>query len=100
MRSYLACVRGTDEQIGRVLDALDRSSHADNTIVILYADHGCHLGEKRRRDGWRPDAVRSVTRSAALQFPRYPRARSISSSPSLGTTVRTSRARARSSCSS
>ena len=52
MRSYLACIRWTDEQIGRVLDALDRSPHADNTIVILYADHGFHLGEKRRWGKW------------------------------------------------
>ena len=52
MRSYLACIRWTDEQVGRVLDALDRSPHADNTIVVLYADHGFHLGEKRRWGKW------------------------------------------------
>jgi arylsulfatase A-like enzyme len=48
VRSYLACVRWVDEQIGRVLDALDESPYADNTIIILYTDHGYHLGEKQR----------------------------------------------------
>jgi len=31
-----------------VLDALDESPYADSTIIILYADHGYHLGEKQR----------------------------------------------------
>jgi arylsulfatase A-like enzyme len=37
-----------DAQVGRVLDALDRSGHAKNTIVVLLSDHGYHLGEKNR----------------------------------------------------
>ncbi len=48
VRSYLACVRWTDEQVGRLLDALDNSPHAANTIVVLYSDHGFFLGEKQR----------------------------------------------------
>ena len=48
VKSYLACVRWVDEQIGRVLDALDESPYADNTIILLYSDHGYHLGEKQR----------------------------------------------------
>ena len=48
VQSYLACARWTDEQVGRVLDALDESPYADNTIVVLYSDHGFHLGEKQR----------------------------------------------------
>jgi arylsulfatase A-like enzyme len=52
MRSYLACIRWTDEQIGRLLDALDASPHADNTIIVLFADHGFHLGEKRHWAKW------------------------------------------------
>lgn len=48
VKAYLACVRWVDEQIGRVLDALDESPYADNTITILYTDHGYHLGEKQR----------------------------------------------------
>ncbi|WP_325176383.1 sulfatase [Pelagicoccus mobilis] len=52
MRAYLACIRWTDEQVGRVLDALDKSPHADNTIIVFYADHGFHLGEKRHWAKW------------------------------------------------
>ncbi len=48
VQAYLACVRWSDEQVGRVLDALDASPHAKNTIVVLFADHGYHLGEKQR----------------------------------------------------
>ena len=48
VRSYLACINWVDKQIGRVLDALDESPYADNTIIMLYADHGYHLGEKQR----------------------------------------------------
>jgi arylsulfatase A-like enzyme len=48
VKAYLACVHWADEQIGRVLNALDESPHADNTIIVLYADHGYHLGEKQR----------------------------------------------------
>ena len=48
VRAYLACINWVDEQIGRVLDALEESPHADNTIIILYTDHGYHLGEKQR----------------------------------------------------
>ena len=46
IRAYAACVTYADAQIGRVLDALDASGRADNTIVVLWSDHGFHLGEK------------------------------------------------------
>ena len=45
---YLASVAFVDAQVGRVVDALDSSVHADNTIVVLFSDHGWHLGEKQR----------------------------------------------------
>ena len=48
VRAYLACVSFVDFQIGRVLDALDASPYADNTIVVLWGDHGWALGEKQR----------------------------------------------------
>lgn len=48
VRGYLACVSFVDYQIGRVLNALDRSPYADNTIVVLWGDHGWALGEKQR----------------------------------------------------
>ncbi|WP_193214518.1 sulfatase [Luteolibacter marinus] len=46
VRAYLACVSYVDSEIGRVLKALDESGAADNTIVVLFSDHGWHLGEK------------------------------------------------------
>lgn len=46
VRSYLACTSFVDSQIGRLLTALDEAGVADNTIVVLWGDHGWHLGEK------------------------------------------------------
>ncbi|MDF7822649.1 sulfatase [Pontiellaceae bacterium B12227] len=54
VRAYLACVTFADDQVGRVLDALDKSKYADNTIIVLWSDHGQHLGEKRH---WRKQAL-------------------------------------------
>ncbi len=45
IRGYYACVSYTDAQIGRVLAALDDAGIADNTIVVLWGDHGWNLGE-------------------------------------------------------
>jgi arylsulfatase A-like enzyme len=44
--AYLACISFVDAQIGKLLEALDNGPYADNTIVILWSDHGWHLGEK------------------------------------------------------
>jgi arylsulfatase A-like enzyme len=44
-RAYLACLRYTDRQVGRVLDALDQFGLAESTIVVLWGDHGWFLGE-------------------------------------------------------
>lgn len=46
VRSYLACVSFMDSQVGRVLKALEASGQLENTIVIVWSDHGWHLGEK------------------------------------------------------
>lgn len=44
--AYLACISFVDEQVGKVLDALDHSEHANNTMIVLWSDHGWQLGEK------------------------------------------------------
>src|SRR3712207_3606769 len=46
VRAYLASTSFLDSQIGRVLDALEAAGHADDTVVVLWSDHGWHLGEK------------------------------------------------------
>lgn len=46
IQGYLASLTYMDEQLGRVLSALESSEYAKNTIVVLFSDHGYHLGEK------------------------------------------------------
>jgi len=46
VQSYLACVSFVDHQVGKLLDTLDNSPYKDNTFIVLYSDHGFHLGEK------------------------------------------------------
>lgn len=49
MHAYYACVSYVDAQIGRLLQALEEEGLAENTIVVLWSDHGWKLGEHR---GW------------------------------------------------
>ncbi len=44
-KHYAACVSYADAQVGRVINKLEETGAADNTIVILWGDHGWHLGE-------------------------------------------------------
>ncbi|PHS01298.1 MAG: iduronate-2-sulfatase [Blastopirellula sp.] len=56
IQGYLASIAFADAMIGRVLDALDKGPNRDNTIVVLWSDHGWHLGEKQhwqKFTGWR-----------------------------------------------
>ncbi|MFS4418748.1 sulfatase [Maribacter sp. 2307ULW6-5] len=46
VQAYLASISFMDQQLGRVLDALEESGQEENTIVVLWSDHGFHLGEK------------------------------------------------------
>jgi arylsulfatase A-like enzyme len=51
---FLACVSFVDAQIGRVLDALERSPYAENTLIVFWSDHGVHLGEKEHWGKYTP----------------------------------------------
>jgi len=50
IQGYLASNTFTDGQIGRLIDALNKSKYKENTIIVLFGDHGWHLGEKEH---WR-----------------------------------------------
>jgi arylsulfatase A-like enzyme len=52
VKAYLACVSFIDAQVGLLLDALESGPHASNTIVVLWGDHGWHLGEKQHWGKW------------------------------------------------
>ncbi|MFC7337786.1 sulfatase-like hydrolase/transferase [Haloferula chungangensis] len=54
VHGYLACVSFVDAEIGKVISALEKSPYADNTIVVLWSDHGQHLGEKNH---WRKQSL-------------------------------------------
>ena len=52
VQAYLACIAFADEQVGKVLEALDAGGYRDNTIVVLTADNGYHVGEKDCIQKW------------------------------------------------
>jgi arylsulfatase A-like enzyme len=54
VQAYLAAISYLDAQVGRVLDAYEKSPHRANTIICFWGDHGWHLGEKEH---WRKFAL-------------------------------------------
>ena len=46
LHGYLACVSYMDAQVGRLIDTLDELGLSENTIIVLWGDHGWHLGEQ------------------------------------------------------
>jgi arylsulfatase A-like enzyme len=46
IQAYMASISYADAQLGRLLDAFEKSDYADNTIIVLWSDHGMHIGEK------------------------------------------------------
>ena len=54
VQAYLAAIAYCDAQVGRLLDAYDRSPHRGETIIVFWGDHGWHLGEKEH---WRKFAL-------------------------------------------
>ncbi|MEM7146324.1 MAG: sulfatase [Verrucomicrobiota bacterium] len=65
VQSYLATIAYVDMNVGRLLDALEESPHKDNTIIVLWGDHGWHLGEKQH---WRKFALWEEATRAPLIF--------------------------------
>lgn len=64
IQGYLASVNFADEMVGRLLEALSQSAYAENTIVVIWSDHGWQLGEKNH---WRKFALwENVTRSVLM----------------------------------
>ncbi|MBM3737385.1 MAG: sulfatase [Acidobacteria bacterium] len=53
-RAYWSCISFMDAQVGKVLDALDRSGQGGSTLVLFFSDHGLHLGE---HDWWNKVAL-------------------------------------------
>jgi arylsulfatase A-like enzyme len=60
IQGYLASIHFADAMLGRVLDALESGPNAENTIVVLWSDHGWQLGEKEHWQKYTP--WRAVTR--------------------------------------
>jgi arylsulfatase A-like enzyme len=54
VQAYLAAIAYCDAQIGRLLDAYEKSPHKANTVIVFWGDHGWHLGEKEH---WRKFAL-------------------------------------------
>ncbi len=64
VQGYLATITFCDAMVGRLLDGFDKSPFRDNTIVVLWSDHGWHLGEKQH---WRKFALwEEATRSPLI----------------------------------
>ena len=63
VQSYLATISFVDAHVGRLLDTLEASEHAENTIIVFWGDHGWHLGEKQH---WRKHALWDVTTRTTL----------------------------------
>lgn len=65
VQGYLATNKFLDGQIGRLLEAIDRSGRADRMVIVLWSDHGWHLGEKQH---WRKFALWERATRAPLAF--------------------------------
>lgn len=63
VQGYLACGSFADACVGHVLDALENSAYGENTIVVLWGDHGFNLGQK---DHWEKYALWEETSRTPL----------------------------------
>jgi arylsulfatase A-like enzyme len=44
--AYFACVSYTDAQVGKLIEELEKQGLAENTVVVIWGDHGWHLGDQ------------------------------------------------------
>jgi len=65
VQGYLATIKFLDGQIGRLVDAVDKSGRSENLVIVLWSDHGWHLGEKQH---WRKFALWEEAARAPLAF--------------------------------
>ncbi len=65
VQGYLASIAFTDAQVGRLIDAFDKTAFAKNTVICLWSDHGWHLGEKLH---WRKFALWEEATRNILMF--------------------------------
>ena len=83
VQAYSAASTFVDDQIGRILQALENGPYADNTIIVAFADNGWHFGEKQR---WRKMALweESTRIPLIVSYPKaLPRGREVESAVSL-----------------
>ena len=76
VQAYLASIAFADAMLGRVIDALDKSPHRDNTIVVMWSDHGWHLGEKQhwqKYTAWRASTRVPLIIRVPAKTPGLPR---------------------------
>ena len=68
VQAYLATIAYLDMNVGRVLDAYEKSPERENTIIVFWGDHGWHLGEKEH---WRKFALwEEATRAPLIGWRR------------------------------
>ena len=67
-QAYLASISFVDSCVGRVVDALRTSPHAKNTYVVLWSDHGFHLGEKKHWAGCRMGSFDTTSQDEAESY--------------------------------
>ncbi|NND07615.1 MAG: sulfatase [Saprospiraceae bacterium] len=72
IQAYLACISFVDHQIGRLMEAFKQSDHYNNTVIVLWSDHGYRLGEKgtfAKHALWEP-ATNAPLMFVAPQLPK------------------------------
>lgn len=80
IQAYMATISFADAMLGRLLDGFERSAYRNNTIVVLWSDHGMHMGEK---ENWEKFTLweRSLRAPLFLMVPGMTRPGAISNIP-------------------